>query len=1065
MAEYKVTRTSEREGKTHKVTGPDGTVKYFGDPDLKNRPNNAEAKAAFYARHKESLKDNPHFRAYARSTWADGGMVEPTPEDMTLTDYFKEPKRQVDSSSPSIGGGDGAGGLGAYEILKAVGMGMPKDIDKEIADSGAKSDVSLNVAEGGLIGSIAALAEKDQYNGFPQVSKYTDSARQQVATASPTPMAEGSEPLEELKRQYKAALANSQATYLVEEQRARFKEEAEELDRRIKEAEAIKPVVPPPPPPPNAVDEAAPAPSGRKPLEVDPDAEARASTTLRLREEISADKELSEDEKTLLRDKIVGLGARKGVKSDVVEATYKDERTKLKAAKKEAPPAPAPAPAAPAAPAPQKVVIPMTLEGGTGDLAVQERKPIDRRREELEAEMFTRVGGAVADPTLTAQRRETARKMADQLYALETATAGLVNPKERVAQIMGETPAPAARQAAEVPAAAAQVPAPAPAPAAQVPAPAPAPKAFVDMSPAEQKVAIEGNANYKLMVEVGRAAGLTDDVAKATAYEDTRQALAKEYTGEVTPEGIAGAVSERPLMAEYERAVGDEAKYRLQVAQLNDLERELTAEVTDKLKKTEFEEGIALQKRLMANAALADQLKTSAVNDLMTARLQKGVPPFGALLGMIGAGLGSTGSVADFVRQRANDELEAQLKVVDRKRTMIGDLLAQGDTLPEAHKKAMAALKLTYATSIERSMPALRDARAKATALAEVAKIRAEALQDLNKVATDRVKADFDIVKTNLSRANASVKPGIEYIKIMADLKKAEEGRKAQLKAAGIRAAGDRDAAKVGKLEAADMPLNAGMYAAQSGKTLNTAQYQRAVGRDSTLAGSFAPVISFKQVPVKYGDKSYSETAPVFAADPKKLRYVGDPKTATALKENTKYAKDIIPALYEIKSIARSSDFRVADKTKQGRLNVLRSQVLYALGNLFKLGTIQEGDRVALENILPAFRATEWNTADSAAAIDQLTTLFVNSIQNTYDSAVVGESSGDWDGKDMRPPDYVNMAATTRAERAGATATGGTTTSTVETVTLKKKGTNDTYVMPKADADKAIATGKYEVVK
>lgn len=73
---YKVTRSSERKGKTHKVTGPDGSVKFFGDPKLKNRPNNPEAKKSWYARHKKSLAKNPHFRAYARSTWGYGGKMD-----------------------------------------------------------------------------------------------------------------------------------------------------------------------------------------------------------------------------------------------------------------------------------------------------------------------------------------------------------------------------------------------------------------------------------------------------------------------------------------------------------------------------------------------------------------------------------------------------------------------------------------------------------------------------------------------------------------------------------------------------------------------------------------------------------------------------------------------------------------------------------------------------------------------------------------------------------------------------------------------------------------------------
>jgi len=73
---YKVVRSNERKGKTHKVTGPDGSVKFFGDPNLKNRPQNKEAKTSWYARHAKSLAKNPHFRAYARATWAEGGIVE-----------------------------------------------------------------------------------------------------------------------------------------------------------------------------------------------------------------------------------------------------------------------------------------------------------------------------------------------------------------------------------------------------------------------------------------------------------------------------------------------------------------------------------------------------------------------------------------------------------------------------------------------------------------------------------------------------------------------------------------------------------------------------------------------------------------------------------------------------------------------------------------------------------------------------------------------------------------------------------------------------------------------------
>ncbi len=72
---YTVRRSSDRKGKTHVVIGPDGTKKYFGDPNLGERGKSKYGKEAFYARHKKNLAGNPYFRAYARATWEDGGMM------------------------------------------------------------------------------------------------------------------------------------------------------------------------------------------------------------------------------------------------------------------------------------------------------------------------------------------------------------------------------------------------------------------------------------------------------------------------------------------------------------------------------------------------------------------------------------------------------------------------------------------------------------------------------------------------------------------------------------------------------------------------------------------------------------------------------------------------------------------------------------------------------------------------------------------------------------------------------------------------------------------------------
>jgi hypothetical protein len=72
---YVVRRSHDRKGKTHVVIGPDGTKKYFGDPNMGERSNSKYGKEAFYARHKHNLAKNPYFRAYARATWENGGQT------------------------------------------------------------------------------------------------------------------------------------------------------------------------------------------------------------------------------------------------------------------------------------------------------------------------------------------------------------------------------------------------------------------------------------------------------------------------------------------------------------------------------------------------------------------------------------------------------------------------------------------------------------------------------------------------------------------------------------------------------------------------------------------------------------------------------------------------------------------------------------------------------------------------------------------------------------------------------------------------------------------------------
>ena len=133
---FVVTRSNDRKGKTHKVTASDGTVKYFGDSNLGQHPKDPERKAAFYARHKENLKNNPFFRAFARKTWQEGGEInyEDTFQQGGLQNYFnviedQQGQRKFPNQVTKINGNtmatDGYGNIPLYVVPNA---GKPRII-------------------------------------------------------------------------------------------------------------------------------------------------------------------------------------------------------------------------------------------------------------------------------------------------------------------------------------------------------------------------------------------------------------------------------------------------------------------------------------------------------------------------------------------------------------------------------------------------------------------------------------------------------------------------------------------------------------------------------------------------------------------------------------------------------------------------------------------------------------------------------------------------------------------------------------------------------------------------
>lgn len=1016
---YKVTRTNEREGKTHKVTGPDGTVKYFGDPDLKNRPDNKEAKAAFYARHADSLKNNPHFRAYARSTWAEGGYVEPEGAEVAVDPSGLKTKKEelYTSGTPAAGGSsepaiDTIAKTGLPMVAGAIGGAYGGPLGSAIASTAAKMLMN-NLAEGGVagnnVGSMASLINaigKQQYIPFPEINDMSDPSGNVVPMKKIEGYADGD-----------IVGGGSDVGDIVDV-----------------DASTENPVSAPPAEPTaiadtaNVADEADPGKSNkRKPLGEDEEGAKKRKRLDELEREI--DKlpvaEGRAADRDIIRASLRDIVLDKASDVSALDAKYSELKSRFAAA---------PQPVA-AAPQPVKVetgdavvkvepktesVAPKPVPAGPADLMSEGVK--DPRYMDLFDKALRMLGGEiVGEEALTNERRARAHEIAKRMMKFETGS--IPPPPARGDGSGGETgdttgggattdaggaTTPAAGPAVTVTpeaqakelttsplsqTAPAKLEAPKPVPPVpETAAPAPAP--FNTLSAADQDKAIRAHPNFALVKSTMDAVGL-GGISENTALEETRNFL---LAGGEQPlpsqEEIQRRVLARPEVAAYAEAASAEAKSRLEMAQLDELERLASADLRNQMQDLQIAQAKDLQMRLMAVQAQADALRSSAVNDVMTAKLQTGVPPFAALFGVIGAGLGGTGSVADFVKERATAELNAQLAIMDRKRTLLGDLMAQGKSLPEAYAAADALIVGTYATMIERQLPGIRDAQARAKASFDAAKLRREVFQKLTEDATTANRLMFDQAKAKVDEAEKNVKPAIEYIKVMADLKKAEEARKNAEKVARIRAAGDIKAAAV-KLEDTDKPLSPSLYALRSGKGVNTADWIRATGKDKDYVGRDAPGFSI----APDGTAKFDTTQHFLAksADAAKELQTVDKRIGLVLKD-----------IKEIDDIGKSVGYgTVLDRAKSARVEVLRSRIIATLAKEFDLGVLQESDRKALQDVITGFQTLS-TAAYNKASIDQLRTLFQQGAQATRATLLEGGGAGGmWSGKDERPAGYV----------------------------------------------------------
>jgi len=154
---YRVSKTNERKGKTHKVVGPGGVTKYFGDPKLGEKSKSKYGKKGFYARHKKNLAKNPFFRAYARATWAEGG--EPS--------YMNEPEYKTNSFISKVKE------MGQMESDKSLYDNVMEQSQQILMQMGGVQKIGYNGISDSNLASMQGM--QDKYNQNSNIFKaFTD---------------------------------------------------------------------------------------------------------------------------------------------------------------------------------------------------------------------------------------------------------------------------------------------------------------------------------------------------------------------------------------------------------------------------------------------------------------------------------------------------------------------------------------------------------------------------------------------------------------------------------------------------------------------------------------------------------------------------------------------------------------------------------------------------------------------------------------------------------------------------------------------------------------------------
>lgn len=680
-------------------------------------------------------------RLYKKHNYADGGEVQIEDTSAPLR-VNKQVNIEPDMAAPQMAPeGPSLLETGAKTALPmaagAVGTAFGGPIGGIAASALTSMILPYLFADGGMVGSFAsltdAIAAKEKVSPFPEPTNETarNNMTPSVPVAKPQAFADGD------------IVQNPGLTPVPE----------------------LPPVAEPPP-------EAA----KRKPLEGDTEREGRLVELEKVLREVDVDKELGEGAKAHLRDQAYADSAKRGLPASALRANYLSRKEGAATKMKAAPAADAPneadkaptsdaktstdttatqAPAAPVAPAVAPTTgndlrnksVGSTDSLGSGPLAVL-KKEVDFQEEvgdkayaqyqKTRAQVLEDLGGVNTSPQTPedyAKNRELftaaddiARAAARQYAALFAPAAKEEADKSKVAP----APAPTTGEVAAAADTTTPVAAGATTPTAGTP----------DVEKKAASVGTEGAAPVGEKVAEGY---LYNTAIKAGMKPEAAKAFATEFTPRLE------TLKENEVVDQANKLILTDERAKEAIKAAGDLRKasvaKLGADLAIQQKSKALDDAAAIlqgnlaldiQRRLSTAQVQADRLRREILDDTRAAnKYLKGSSAGGisSLLGIIGAGLGSTQSYQDWYGKRVQEELKTQYDLMGKKQTLMGLYLDQTKNLDDAYKLTEASIKRVLAAQTQAQLGSLMDERA-----------RQEAIMAAKKLELDATKAESEVI-------------------------------------------------------------------------------------------------------------------------------------------------------------------------------------------------------------------------------------------------------------------------------------------------------------------------------